>query len=343
MNEQFPGQPHPVSGPAPVPPPADPLAFPAPAGDPFYSAPPQPGYPAAAPQPSYDAAPPVPPQPYGAYPPAAYSGQPPPGQAYPGQPFPGQPYPGQPYPPAGGYPPPGFPPPGFPPAGFPPPGFPMYGQPTKTNKAAVASLICGILGVIPALLIVAVVCGFIALSQIKQTGEKGKGLAVAGLSVAAGWIVLFAVLIAVGVLNDDNPPVDAGPTGLDRPTATAKPTTTEPADVRTDKLRPGDCIATISDDETVYDMPVVACSVPHQGEVYSVTTMAAGAYPGDKKVETEAENRCNDKIDAYAIGKFKDAEFYYIFPSRTSWSADRSITCIAVAPENGTYTGSMVK
>ncbi|GAA4601476.1 hypothetical protein BJY16_003898 [Actinoplanes octamycinicus] len=333
MNEDFPGQP---GYPPPGPPPPDPLA--APPTTPMYGTPP----------PSYAATPPPPPQPYGAYPPAAYPGQQPPGQPFPGQPaagqpfpgqpaagqpFPGQPVPGQPYP-GQPYPPAGFPPPGFPP----PPGYPGYG-PQKTNGAAIASLIFGILGGV----LISVICGFIALSQIKKRGDRGKGMAVAGLSLSAFWVVAIAGLIVIGSLADPGTSADAGPTGLGaRPTATAT-TAGDPDDVRTDKLRPGDCIATITDEDTVYDMPVISCAQPHQGEVYSVTTMAAGTFPGDKAVETEAENRCGDKLDPYAIGKFKDAEFYYIFPSRRSWTSDRSITCIAVAPDNGTYTGSMVK
>ncbi len=55
----------------------------------------------------------------------------------------------------------------------------------------------------------AVVCGHIALSQIKRTGEQGRGLAIAALvlgyaGIAAGvlvvviWVVLFAGIIATG-------------------------------------------------------------------------------------------------------------------------------------------------
>ncbi|WIM98672.1 DUF4190 domain-containing protein [Actinoplanes oblitus] len=331
MNEEIPGQPHPAPGPAPVPPPADPLAFGAPAGDPLAAPPTAPMY-SAPPQPSYAATPPQQsPQPYGGYPGQPYPGQPAPSQPYPGQPYPGQQAPGQPYP-GQPYPPAGFPPPGFPPAHL------NYGPP-KTNGAAIASLIFGLLGGV----LISVICGVIALSQIKKRGDRGKGMAVAGLSLSAFWILGIVTMVAVGSLTESDRPAGAGPTNGARPAATATTVGTGPADVRTDELHPGDCIATISDDETVYDMPVVSCSVPHQGEVYSVTTMPAGAFPGDKKVEAEAENRCGDKLDAYAIGKFKDAEFYYIFPSRRSWTVDRSITCIAVAPDNKKYTGSMVK
>jgi hypothetical protein len=304
---------------------------------------PQPGYPA---QPSYSA----PGYPGTPQPGAAEAGYPTPGYPAPGYPGAGQPVPPQPYgayPPAGvpgqPYPPAGFPgqPAGYPGQPFPPPGFPMYPQQTpRRNGAAIASLIFGVLGGV----LISVICGIVALVQINRRGDRGKGMAVAGLVLSAFWVAGIALAIIISVASDSTTSTSSSGTGTGSVSTTRPtPTSTEAADVRTDKLVPGDCIASVSDDETVYDLPVVPCSQKHSGEVYSVTNMAAGAYPGDAKVEAEAEKRCDQKLDAYAIGKWKDAEFYYIFPSRRSWTSDRSITCVAVAPDDGTWTGSMVK
>ena len=102
----------------------------------------------------------------------AYS--PPPGQPYYG---PQPPYP-QPYPP---YAP-------FPPA---PP----------TNGLAIAALVCGVGGFVVGLsFIPAIICGHLARRQIRQTGEQGAGLALAGLILGYVGIALFIVLIAVFVV-----------------------------------------------------------------------------------------------------------------------------------------------
>jgi hypothetical protein len=96
----------------------------------------------------------------------AYS--PPPGQQYDG---PQQPYPPyqQPYPP-------------YPPA---PP----------TNGLAIASLVCGVgVFVIGLTFIPAIICGHIARRQIRQTGEQGGGLALAGLILGYVGGALFIVL-----------------------------------------------------------------------------------------------------------------------------------------------------
>ena len=59
----------------------------------------------------------------------------------------------------------------------------------KTNTLAIVTLILGILG----FNIIAVILGFVSLSQIKKTGEQGRVMAIIGLIL--GFIgVLFFVL-----------------------------------------------------------------------------------------------------------------------------------------------------
>ena len=77
---------------------------------------------------------------------------------------------------------------------------PMYEQPKKTNICAllgfIFSLVC--CGGIPGL-----VLSIIGLVQIKKSGEKGKGLAIAGIVICGIGIVisiLYYVLIIVGVV-----------------------------------------------------------------------------------------------------------------------------------------------
>jgi peptidyl-prolyl cis-trans isomerase B (cyclophilin B) len=85
-------------------------------------------------------------------------------------------------PPYGEYPPP----PPYAPAG----GYYGYPQPRPTNGLAVASLICAFL-----FAPLGIVFGHISLSQIKRTGEEGRGLAIAGLVVS--YLVTVMTVIAV--------------------------------------------------------------------------------------------------------------------------------------------------
>ena len=71
----------------------------------------------------------------------------------------------------------------------------------KANGLAVASLACGLAQFLvgPVATVPAILLGHMARNQIKQTGEQGAGLALAGLvlgwsSVALGIILMLAVM-----------------------------------------------------------------------------------------------------------------------------------------------------
>jgi len=77
----------------------------------------------------------------------------------------------------------------------------MAATPARTNGLAIASLACGLaqFAVGPLATIPAIVLGHMARSQIRRTGEQGAGLALAGLVLGWGAVILAIVLIAVGL------------------------------------------------------------------------------------------------------------------------------------------------
>jgi hypothetical protein len=124
------------------------------------------------------------------------------------------------YPPQGGqwpeqgagYPPPP-PPPGYPQTPY-PYGAPGMAQsyaapmPPKSSGLAIASLICGIVGLcVGPTGVAAVITGHLALSNIKQSGGAvtGRGMAIAGLIlgyIEIAFIILAIIyVIASGALN----------------------------------------------------------------------------------------------------------------------------------------------
>ncbi|MFT8637035.1 MAG: DUF4190 domain-containing protein [Pseudoclavibacter sp.] len=83
---------------------------------------------------------------------------------------------------------------------YPYPSQSRYPAPEPTNGLAVAALVCGILGFFTGLsAIAAVVCGHMALSQLRRSGGGGRGMAIAGL--VTGYVVLGSVVLGIiGVL-----------------------------------------------------------------------------------------------------------------------------------------------
>jgi hypothetical protein len=71
----------------------------------------------------------------------------------------------------------------------------------RTNGLAIASLACGLAQFVfgPLATIPAIVLGYMARSQIKRTGEQGAGLALAGLILGWGAVILGIVFIAAGL------------------------------------------------------------------------------------------------------------------------------------------------
>lgn len=77
---------------------------------------------------------------------------------------------------------------------------------TRTNTLAIVSLAAGIgsfLGhIVPGLggftiALIAVITGYMARKQIKETGEKGMGIATAGMIIGAAHLVLIVLVVIV--------------------------------------------------------------------------------------------------------------------------------------------------
>jgi peptidyl-prolyl cis-trans isomerase B (cyclophilin B) len=125
-----------------------------------------------------------------------------------------------------------------------------YPQAAPTNTLAIASLVCAFV-----FAPLGIIFGHVSLSQIKKSGEEGRGLALAGLIISylftafmilvLVWVVVFFIAVASSLENIDDGmtsnytaaptmPVDAPPLPDFKPPATLGsncqyPTTTEPA------------------------------------------------------------------------------------------------------------------
>ena len=123
-------------------------------------------------------------------------------------------------PPYGAYPPPPGPYPGY----YSIPGHPQYAQPQSTNALAIVSLVCAFL-----FAPLGIIFGHISLSQIRKTGEEGRGLAIAGLVISylvttlTVLVVVLSVVFFVQVARDldsldglDYPDANPPPSAVDQ-------------------------------------------------------------------------------------------------------------------------------
>jgi uncharacterized membrane protein len=104
-------------------------------------------------------------------------------------------YPPQAAPPGAAAPTPYGPPPSA------PYGYTPYAPAPGTNGLAIASLVLGILWLYWIGSILAIIFGFVAMGQIKQRNQGGKGLATAGLIlgfIGLGTLILVILLVAFG-------------------------------------------------------------------------------------------------------------------------------------------------
>jgi hypothetical protein len=104
------------------------------------------------------------------------------------------------------------PPPGAPASPAIPPPPPAYGYaapypaaPTGgTNGFAIAALVLALVWVCGLGSALAVIFGAVALSQIKQRQQQGRGLAIAGIVIGAIGVVLTLVLVIAAAVSDDD-------------------------------------------------------------------------------------------------------------------------------------------
>jgi hypothetical protein len=113
-------------------------------------------------------------------PPPPYGQAPPPGQS----PAYGQ----NPAPPYGQYPPPPY-------GQYPPPG---YVPARPMNGFAIASMVLGIVWIYGIGSILALVFGYIAKGQIKEQGQAGGGMAIAG--IVLGWVGIALTIVGFGLM-----------------------------------------------------------------------------------------------------------------------------------------------
>ncbi|TDB78242.1 DUF4190 domain-containing protein [Micromonospora sp. KC721] len=190
---------------------------------------------------------------------------------------------------------------------------PWAGHRTRTNRTAVAAFVLGLLGGVFGL-----VLGLVALVQIRRSGQRGRGFAVAGLVLCAAWA--FAAMLVV--------------TGL--------PFRSGPQESGVQALRTGDCFRVGDAPAGTRTAPdritTVACTEPHDGELIDhlpgYARYPGEAYPGSAALSARAESECRRQQRSYVLDPLSlpaDVRLRWYVPSRVEWESAPRITCYLAA------------
>ncbi|MCM2423832.1 DUF4190 domain-containing protein [Streptomyces sp. RKAG293] len=204
------------------------------------------------------------------------------------------------------------------------PAFPVP-APT-TNGAAIASLVLALL----CLPLVGLITGLVALSKIRRSGERGRGLAIAGITIDS----LRSGLLVVGLIAGGLTGAQHGRGAHSDPLPGAARLTVGECftlqDGTLQKVEPGETTYSRSASRTT----TVPCTVEHDAEVAGTWHFDADSdsrYPGDDQISTVAENKCDPLVDGYAMDTWAlpdSVSAYYFLPSRSSWAVgNRQIVC----------------
>jgi hypothetical protein len=189
----------------------------------------------------------------------------------------------------------------------------------KMSGWAVASFILGLLSVF----ILGVIFGFIALSRIKRLGQRGRGLAIAGLVLSGVWIVII-ILAVIGA-------------NVGKATRSSAGVITHSGRINVFSLSIGDCFDNPAGAQTVNTVTAIPCNQPHNAQIYGKFKLTGSdlSYPGATAVAQAARSGCNARIGNVNKSMTTSAMTVRIFlPEERAWIiGQRTVSCMIVNPK----------
>ncbi|WP_435211492.1 DUF4190 domain-containing protein [Streptomyces sp. bgisy034] len=201
--------------------------------------------------------------------------------------------------------------------------------PPALNPFAVTALVTALLCLAP----LGLIFGVVALVQISRKGERGKGLAVAGISVSGAVLLLAGLAFTVVDFRVWTPPArsDAGEVAQRGWTSFSS-------------IEVGDCFnpgSWLPDGESPplgdAGVELVPCEEPHRGEAYAGFTLSGeSGFPGRDAIMSTARTRCGKlfldySMDPQAFGRLQS---YYFHPGQRDWDAGRrGVLCWVARPD----------
>jgi hypothetical protein len=216
--------------------------------------------------------------------------------------------------------------------------------PGRPNGFAIAAFVLGAIGGT----ILSAVLAVIALRQIRDTGQRGKGLAIAGLVFSAIW----AAALAGYFLLYHPGPAGQGPAavGTSPSSAGSSPSASQTGSSRGNAgkgskpkgsanvfaLRAGDCFQNPPGNQSVLGITyvtVVPCTTPHNAQVFVEFNATGTSYPGTAALKHQADQGCHARLGGRLVNSkiTSTMSLRFLYPLTSSWSSGhRTISCLIV-------------
>jgi hypothetical protein len=195
-----------------------------------------------------------------------------------------------------------------------------------TNGMSIASLVLG-LTCVP---ILGVIFGIVGLRQIKRNGQRGRGMAIAGVTLNGIGTILLAVVVTlavIGAMNEGNTQVR--------------------------NLNAGQCFNTVGDSLSDYgnsgarstSVDVVDCERAHDAEafdVFEIDSTPDEPFPGVDEESTVAQHTCSTGARDYLDGKSprSGTGLYFYLPPKSGWERHQRTVICFFGSRDGKVTGS---
>jgi Domain of unknown function (DUF4190)/Septum formation len=203
------------------------------------------------------------------------------------------------------------------------------------SRLAIASFVLGLLGAFLLTALLSVILGISAMADIRRSGQRGRGLAIAGFVLSGVWVAAIVGLIVIGAVtggsNGNNPPSASGGSAGHSPATTQAST---PASVNVFSLPVGTCFDNPSGNLfSINTVTPIACTKAHNAQVFAQFNVKGASFPGTTAMERRADNGCNARITGH-LDQSKvtsTMSLHFIFPRQLSWdSGQRRVSCLIV-------------
>ncbi|WP_406858791.1 DUF4190 domain-containing protein [Streptomyces sp. HUAS MG47] len=222
---------------------------------------------------------------------------------------------------------------------LPHPPYPHQPSPsTRTlNPFAVTALVTALLCLAP----LGLIFGIVALVQISRRGQRGQGLAIAGIAISGTALVLAGLVAAVVDFRVWTPP-----------TRDAAGDVAKPGWTTFHSIEPGDCFTPRSGpagrnapSTPGADVRLLPCDTPHRAEAYAVFRLPElNSAPARDEVTAIARPQCAKLFLDYTADPTGSGplQTYYFYPDERGWTAgQRDVLCWVARPGNALLGASV--